>query len=230
VSSPRASSRGSEPSAWVSDTRPSCCSAGVCACVRARARVCVAAAAATRATVATTGASNAAMANLPPEMADMPPEFMAMIRNIEENLKEQGVDPEKLAEDPEGLGKLMEQMMGGGGGSGGAEMQGMMQNMMEQMMSKDVLSEPMKQMKDLYPPWFAAHGAEQSPDELKRYKSQYKIVTKLVKLFDSASCDPSKISDMMQEMQALGMPPPECAPLPPLCSVSSTALLASAKQ
>ena len=138
----------------------------------------------------------------------MPPEFMAMIQNLEQNLKAQGVDPEKLAEDPEGLGKIMEQMMGGGGGGGG-DMQNAMQNMMQQMMGKDVLAEPMKQLKELYPPWFANHGAAQSTADLKRYKAQYKLVQQMCNHFDNESDDPEKISELMQQMQEHGTPPPE---------------------
>jgi peroxin-19 len=137
-----------------------------------------------------------------PDMPDMPAEFMDMIKNLEENMKAQGVDPDKLAEDPEGLAKMMEHMMGGA-----PEMQGMMQNVMQQMMSKDLLFEPMKQLKDLYPPWFAEHGSDHSPAQLKSYKQQYKIVQKLVHHFENEPDDPEKVGELMQQMQDLGHPP-----------------------
>ena len=135
----------------------------------------------------------------------MPPEFMDMMKNLEDNLKAQGVDPEKLAEDPEGLGKMLEQMMGGSG----AEMQGMMQSMMQSMMSAEVLAEPIKKLKDLFPPWFAKNADGLSEDELRNYKAQYKVVQKLVAHFESEPTNVEKTGQLMQELQELGSPPAE---------------------
>ena len=74
------------------------------------------------------------MQDLPPELANMPPEFLQMIQKLEDDMKASGIDPEKMAQDPEALGQMLQQMMGG---------EGAMENVMSQMMSKDVLAEPM---------------------------------------------------------------------------------------
>jgi peroxin-19 len=137
----------------------------------------------------------ASMQDLPPELANMPPEFMAMIQKLEDDMKASGIDPEKMAQDPEAMGQMLQQMMGG---------EGAMQDVMSQMMSKDVLSEPMKQLEKLYPPWFGTHASELSKDELARYKKQYKIVQKLVQQFENEPDNAEKISQMMQEMHDCG--------------------------
>ena len=125
----------------------------------------------------------------------MPPEFMAMVQKLEEDMKAQGVDPEKLAEDPEAMGQMLQQMMGG---------EGAMENVMSQMMSKDVLSEPMKQLEQLYPPWFGTHASDLSKEELARYKKQYKVVQKLVNQFENEPDNPDRVSALMQEMHDCG--------------------------
>jgi len=136
-----------------------------------------------------------AMQDLPPELANMPPEFLQMIQKLEDDMKASGIDPEKIAQDPEAMGQMLQQMMGG---------EGAMQDVMSQMMSKDVLGEPMKQLEKLYPPWFGTHASELSKDELARYKKQYKIVQKLVQQFDNEPDDSEKISQLMQEMHDCG--------------------------
>ena len=135
------------------------------------------------------------MQDLPPELANMPPEFLQMIQKLEDDMKASGIDPEKMAQDPEALGQMLQQMMGG---------EGAMENVMSQMMSKDVLAEPMKQLEKLYPPWFGTHASELSKDELARYKKQYKIVQRLVQQFENEPDDSEKISQMMQEMHDCG--------------------------
>lgn len=118
-----------------------------------------------------------------------------MIQKLEDDMKASGIDPEKMAQDPEALAQMLQQMMGG---------EGAMENVMSQMMSKEVLAEPMKQLEKLYPPWFGTHASELSKDELARYKKQYKIVQKLVQQFDNEPDDSEKISQLMQEMHDCG--------------------------
>ena len=125
----------------------------------------------------------------------MPPEFMQMIQKLEDDMKASGIDPEKMAQDPEAMGQMLQQMMGG---------EGAMQDVVSQMMSKEVLAEPMKQLEKLYPPWFGTHASELSKDELARYKKQYKVVQKLVQQFENEPEDSDKIQQLMQEMHDCG--------------------------
>jgi len=93
------------------------------------------------------------------------------------------------------MGQMLQQMMGG---------EGAMENVMSQMMSKDVLSEPMKQLEQLYPPWFGTHASDLSKEELARYKKQYKVVQKLVNQFENEPDNPDRVSALMQEMHDCG--------------------------
>jgi peroxin-19 len=82
---------------------------------------------------------------------------------------------------------------------------------MGELVSKDVLYEPMKDLKKQYPEWISKNRSELSPEDAQKYQKQLEIITQIVDAFESqegmGEQETQKITDLMQEMQALGNPP-----------------------
>ena len=128
------------------------------------------------------------------------------------------------------MSALMAEMAKAGTGEGGDDaFNAMIAGMMEQLTEKEVLYEPMKELDSKYPTWLerqaqtapqqdAAHSdknPKMSPEDLKRYTDQSKLVREIVDRFerpgyqDSNSEDREFIVEKMQRMQASGAPPPD---------------------
>ncbi|KIY98402.1 peroxin-19 [Monoraphidium neglectum] len=98
---------------------------------------------------------------------------------------------------------------GGGGGAGGDHVSMIVDVVMQHLLSKDVLYQPMKEIRDQYPPWLEEHRGSTAPDDLARYEAQYAAICRLVEAYERQPGDYPKIMALLQEMQACGEPPAE---------------------
>ncbi|PWN52276.1 Pex19-domain-containing protein [Violaceomyces palustris] len=108
---------------------------------------------------------------------------------------------------------------GGGGGEGdeeSPELAKMLEGMMDELMSKEILYEPLKELKDKYPDYLSGPSSSSiSQDERKRYEQQHRHVSAIVAVFEDPKYDPKnreqsqKVQDLMNLMQDCGSPPQE---------------------
>ncbi|OZJ07005.1 hypothetical protein BZG36_00205 [Bifiguratus adelaidae] len=114
------------------------------------------------------------------------------------------------------MAEMLKQLesLGGEGGEEGGDFQQMLEQMMEQMMSKELLYEPMKDLKDKYPAWLTENAPPKTPaDEYARYEQQFDYVKTIVAKYEDPSYDdkdPTKAKEivtLMQQMQDCGQPP-----------------------
>ncbi|PWN20377.1 Pex19-domain-containing protein [Microstroma glucosiphilum] len=132
-----------------------------------------------------------------------------------------GADPFADFSDDD-MAKLLQGLGGEGGLPEGEEgMASMLEKMMGELMSKEVLYEPLKELRDKYPPYFASPPTSPAPteDDLQRYHDQHDCVSKVVKLFEDPDFDSGsesrkkelrdRVSELMNQMQESGAPPPE---------------------
>ncbi|KAF8754528.1 Pex19 protein family [Rhizoctonia solani] len=101
------------------------------------------------------------------------------------------------------------------GGDGNEEgLQGMIEGMMGQLMGKEILYEPLVEMNEKFPGYFAEHP-NLPEEDMKRYKSQQAIVKQLVEIYqkpdysDDDKETGKEVLRLMNEMQELGSPPTE---------------------
>ncbi|KAG0019894.1 Peroxisome chaperone and import receptor [Entomortierella chlamydospora] len=110
------------------------------------------------------------------------------------------------------MAEMMRQMEGM---AEGGDFQNVLEGMMEQLMSKDILYEPMLDLKQKYPDWLANNKEKLSAEEYARYEKQYGYVKQIVEFFDRPDFDDKSdaqaksIIDLMQGMQDCGQPPAE---------------------
>lgn len=109
------------------------------------------------------------------------------------------------------LAQMLKDMQGGGlGGAGGDEdFSKMLMGMMEQLTNKEILYEPMKELRDKFPGWMAKNGNSTKPEDLQRYEEQQRLVKEIVSKFeekgysDSNAADREYIVDRMQKVRPL---------------------------
>ncbi|MEW5309109.1 MAG: hypothetical protein WDW38_001018 [Sanguina aurantia] len=113
---------------------------------------------------------------------------------------------------------FMQAMMGmlGGGGGGALPDFGQLMSggeptemMLSLILNKTALYEPMKELALRYPEWLSTHQDTVTPDELARYTAQLVSIHRVCKHFEEDSKDFKLLMQLMQEMQALGDPPPD---------------------
>ncbi|GAC94659.1 hypothetical protein PHSY_002232 [Pseudozyma hubeiensis SY62] len=122
----------------------------------------------------------------------------------------------------EEMAKLLAALGGSGDLSGleGAmdnpELTKMLEGMMDELMSRDILYEPLKELRDKYPPYLAgSESAGISAEDRKRYEEQSRYITEIVKIFDEPGYDAkdkvkaAKVQELMNQMQDCGSPPKE---------------------
>jgi len=101
----------------------------------------------------------------------------------------------------ETIGKIMEDF----------EKQPDMMKMVEQLMgtfvSKDVMYEPMKEMRTRYPKWFEENTSKLSSADLAKYQKQFECVKKMCDAYENDPQNTQKIITLMHEMQETGQPP-----------------------
>jgi peroxin-19 len=78
--------------------------------------------------------------------------------------------------------------------------------LVNQLASRELLYEPMKDLRDKYPTWITENEAKITIEELTRFQNQEIIVKKIVQVFDKSQTDEpneeeaKKIMDLMQEV------------------------------
>ncbi|KAJ1018692.1 hypothetical protein NDA13_006379 [Ustilago tritici] len=125
---------------------------------------------------------------------------------------------------PEGkeMAKLVAALGGSGNLSGleGAmdnpELTKMLEGMMDDLMSRDILYEPLKELRDKYPAYLAGEESKGiSEEDRKRYELQSKYIDEIVRIFEQPGYDAKnkeqggRIQELMNQMQDCGSPPKE---------------------
>ncbi|KAF9913873.1 Peroxisome chaperone and import receptor [Lobosporangium transversale] len=139
--------------------------------------------------------------------------FQDRIAKTMDKLKDSSeqVDAQVAEESEEALmAEMMRQMEGM---AEGGDFQNVLEGMMEQLMSKDILYEPMLDLKQKYPQWLKDNKDKISAEEYARYEKQYGYVTEIVAFFDRPDFDEKSdaqaksVIELMQGMQDCGQPP-----------------------
>ncbi|KAG9148845.1 hypothetical protein Leryth_023184 [Lithospermum erythrorhizon] len=91
--------------------------------------------------------------------------------------------------------------------AGGQDMESIVETMMQQLLSKDILHEPMKEIAERYPKWLEDNKAKLSSEDYKRYSHQYELIKELIRVYETAPGDFTKVVELMQKMQDCGQPP-----------------------
>ncbi|KAI1316238.1 hypothetical protein EDD11_010285 [Mortierella claussenii] len=139
--------------------------------------------------------------------------FQDRIAKTMDKLKDSSeqVDAQVAEESEEALmAEMMRQMEGM---AEGGDFQNVLEGMMEQLMSKDILYEPMLDLKKKYPQWLKDNKDKISAEEYARYEKQFGYVTEIVNFFDRPDFDDKSdaqaksVIELMQGMQDCGQPP-----------------------
>eukprot|EP01112_Ceratiomyxa_fruticulosa_P015503 TRINITY_DN455_c0_g2_i1.p1 TRINITY_DN455_c0_g2~~TRINITY_DN455_c0_g2_i1.p1 ORF type:complete len:348 (+),score=111.50 TRINITY_DN455_c0_g2_i1:69-1112(+) len=88
------------------------------------------------------------------------------------------------------------------------KLQGGLEGLVESLISKDVLYEPMKELREKYPPWLESHKDKLSEEEFTKYNKQYECVQKICVIFENNQST-LEIVQLVQEMSEFGQPPSE---------------------
>lgn len=88
-------------------------------------------------------------------------------------------------------------------------MQGAMQELVQQIMSKDVLYEPMVELRDKYPQWLAANQLSLSTEDRNRYMRQHQLIGLICQEYERPDVNYDRLTDLMAAVQELGQPPRE---------------------
>jgi peroxin-19 len=88
-------------------------------------------------------------------------------------------------------------------------MQGAMQELVQQIMAKDVLYEPMVELRDKYPQWLARNQLALSTDDRVRYTRQHELIGHICAEYERPNVDYERLTDLMAAVQELGQPPKE---------------------
>lgn len=126
------------------------------------------------------------------------------LKEIAENAKNKGENDEEIG--AEDLGKILQDF------ESNPEFQSVMEGMVNQMISKDVLYEPMKDLREKYPKWLADNHTKISEEEYDKYIKQYDIVQKICCVYERGGeeTSPDQMQEVVQHMQAMaeyGQPP-----------------------
>ncbi|KAG0264939.1 Peroxisome chaperone and import receptor [Mortierella polycephala] len=139
--------------------------------------------------------------------------FQDRIAKTMDKLKDSSEQVEaQVAEESEEalMAEMMKQMEGM---AEGGDFQNVLEGMMEQLMSKDILYEPMLDLKQKYPQWLKDNKDKIPAEEYARYEKQHGYVKEIVEFFDRPDFDDKSDSqaksviDLMQGMQDCGQPP-----------------------
>jgi len=111
--------------------------------------------------------------------------------------------PELDKETEEAVQKLMTEFQSN------PQMQEFMEGMMEKLVSKDVLYDPIKEMRDQYPPWLEANRDKLPKEELAKYEKQLDFIHQICQTYEKEPNNTSKLVGLIQAMQETGQPPAE---------------------
>ncbi len=130
--------------------------------------------------------------------ADEP--FQETIRKTMERMQasgEQATAAAKTEDSDDMLAQMLQEMQNGGlEGAGGDEgFNKVLMGMMEQLTNKEILYEPMKELRYKFPAWMAKHRSTTSAEDLKRYDEQQRLVGEIVGRFEQKGYSDSKAED-----------------------------------
>lgn len=143
--------------------------------------------------------------------------FQETIRRTMERMQASG-DQATAAAQNEGsddfMAELLKQMQAGGleGGLEGSEEEfsKMLMGMMEQLTNKDILYEPMKELKDKFPEWLQNNKDKISEEDRKRYELQETFAREIVAKFEESTYSDSNAADreyIVERMQKVSEAP-----------------------
>lgn len=92
---------------------------------------------------------------------------------------------------------------------GNTEFESMMEGMMQQLMSKELLYQPMRELRDKYPAWLTANDAALSTADRERFRRQHEYVARICVSYEEEPNNYQKVVTLMHEMQEYGQPPAE---------------------
>ena len=99
------------------------------------------------------------------------------------------------------LERVLEQL------DGEPEMAGAIEQLVQQVMAKDVLYEPLVELRDSYPTWLARSGDALPEAERTRFTQQHVLIGRICAEYESAEIDYDRLTDLMADVQQLGSPP-----------------------
>jgi len=112
----------------------------------------------------------------------------------------------------EQLMKEMEQhatTMAGETTNSNSDYDSMFNSVMNQLLAKDIMYEPMKQITDAFPKFLQQQRDKLSDEEYQRYGHQYQYFQRLIRVYDTDPENYEKLTELMQDIQQYGQPPPE---------------------
>ena len=138
--------------------------------------------------------------------------FQETIRKTMERMQtsgDQATAAAKTEESNDMFAQLLTEMQHGGiAGAGDDEgFNKMLLGMMEQLTNKDILYEPMKELRDKFPRWMTENRGSTEVNNLRRYDEQQRLVGEIVERFeaenysDSHASDREFIVERMQQVQ-----------------------------
>jgi len=158
--------------------------------------------------------SSTSSSSLPPHSF---PVFSPPDDDADEALSQEFVD---------GMAKLLEELRKEGGGDGptdftkvvedleknleqSPEFTGVMETLVDQLVSKEVLYEPMQEMRNKYPAFLAENRGILPAEEYERFSKQYEYIQRICHIYETQPKNTTEVMVVMQEMQAQGQPPQE---------------------
>ncbi|KAJ1887829.1 Peroxisome chaperone and import receptor [Kickxella alabastrina] len=142
-----------------------------------------------------------------------PGSFQDKIKATMDKLKESASEADSAgsAGDAGIFDELMRQMEGMEGLGDDPQLDSLVDDVIGQLMSKDVLSQPLKDLDTAYPAYLKKNKDSLSAEEYGRYEKQHAYVRQILALFDATEGDTvnPRIAELMQEMQDCGQPPDE---------------------
>jgi len=117
-----------------------------------------------------------------------------------------GTAPSGTTPSPGSEEEILEQMLKDLDNNSGY--QGLVQGMMKQLLSKEVLYEPMKEMRDKYPSWLRDNKEKMQRPEWEKYCMQLQHIEEILQVYDNEGDQGfEKILKLMREMQECGHVP-----------------------
>ncbi|KAA1105908.1 Peroxisome chaperone and import receptor [Puccinia graminis f. sp. tritici] len=149
-------------------------------------------------------------------------ETMEKLKRSDDSAKAKS-GPSGAGEEDEKLSALFEKMMSGENGlPDETQLQTILQSFMEELMSKEIMYEPLKDMNRLFPDWIEENRSKLSPEDMKRYETQAKIIEQVIERFEDPSWDSEEkaggdrflsrqkeVIELLTKMQDCGPPPKE---------------------
>ena len=168
-------------------------------------------------TSTTTGATKDSTSKTPPATATTTGDFHDTISQTMNRLNEsrQEMDEQGTNENDFFAEMMKELGSASGGGNGSMDMTNLLEDLLEELSSKDILYEPIKEMRDKFPDYLAKNEKSLNKDDLVRYKQQRQLVEEMCNKFDDPKYEDNDpecrkyITERMEAMQKSGAPPPE---------------------